>query len=110
MRRNGYDASFLYGGYGYFDNMNYFFENNGFSVLDRGDMERVRFENIWGVSDEDLFDRALGYFLDEARKRDWFRDTLFVVADHGARVYGKAGIPLRQTVRRALSACRPRAP
>jgi phosphoglycerol transferase MdoB-like AlkP superfamily enzyme len=150
MRRHGYDASFLYGGYGYFDNMNYFFENNGFSVLDRNDMERVRFENIWGVSDEDLFDRALayyderhgagkpffslvmttsnhkpftfrdgvpgvpargggraagvryadfalGYFLDEARKRGWFHDTLFVVvADHGARVYGKAEIPLRQ--------------
>jgi phosphoglycerol transferase MdoB-like AlkP superfamily enzyme len=150
MRRHGYDASFLYGGYGYFDNMTYFFENNGFNVLDRSDMERVRFENIWGVSDEDLFDRALayyderhsagkpffslvmttsnhkpftfregvpgvpasgggraagvryadfslGYFLDEARKHAWFDDTLFVVvADHGARVYGKADIPLRQ--------------
>lgn len=150
MRRHGYDASFLYGGYGYFDNMNYFFANNGYTVLDRNDIERVRFENVWGVSDEDLFDRALayyderhaagkpffslvmttsnhkpftfregvpgvpaqgggraagvryadfalGYFFAEARKRGWFHDTLFVVvADHGARVYGKAEIPLRQ--------------
>jgi len=38
---------------------------------------------------------ALGYFLREAAKQPWFDDTLFVVvADHGARVYGKAEIPL----------------
>jgi len=41
-------------------------------------------------------DYALGYFLREAEKQPWFDDTIFVVvADHGARVYGKAEIPLR---------------
>ena len=146
----GYQSSFLYGGYGYFDDMNTFFEGNGFQVLDRTDIDHVRFENVWGVADEDLFDRAiqhygeqyragrkffsiimttsnhkpftfragleqygiqpegggrqsgvryadyaLGYFLREAAKQPWFDDTLFVVvADHGARVYGKAEIPL----------------
>lgn len=150
MRANGYDASFLYGGYGYFDNMNYFFSKNGFEVLDRRDIRQpVRFENIWGVSDEDLFDMALshyddlaksgkpffslimttsnhkpftfrsgvpgvkpmaggresgvryadfaqGYFLREAERRAWFDRTLFViVADHGARVYGREEIPLK---------------
>jgi len=40
-------------------------------------------------------DYALGYFLREAEKQPWFDDTIFVVvADHGARVYGKAEIPL----------------
>jgi phosphoglycerol transferase MdoB-like AlkP superfamily enzyme len=40
-------------------------------------------------------DYALGYFLREAEKQPWFDDTIFVVvADHGARVYGKADIPL----------------
>lgn len=149
MRNLGYHSSFIYGGYGYFDNMNYFFGNNGFEVVDRTDIPSVRFANIWGVSDEDLFDRsldyfdkrhadgkpffsivmttsnhkpftfregvpgvpasgggraagvryadfALGYFLDEAAKHAWFDNTVFVVlADHGARVYGKAEIPLR---------------
>jgi phosphoglycerol transferase MdoB-like AlkP superfamily enzyme len=151
MRDLGYQTSFLYGGYGYFDNMNAFYAGNGFTVLDRADIDHVRFENIWGVSDEDLFDRAirhfseqharrepffsivmttsnhkpytfrpgleqigipargggraagvryadyaLGYFLREAEKQPWFDDTVFVVvADHGARVYGKAEIPLR---------------
>jgi phosphoglycerol transferase MdoB-like AlkP superfamily enzyme len=151
MRELGYHTSFLYGGYGYFDNMNYFYEHNGFEVLDRRSISKVRFENIWGVSDEDLFDRALehfddvaarkqpffsiimttsnhkpftfrpgleamgipakgggrkagvkyadyamGQFFRAAEKHAWFRDTVFIViADHGARVYGKAEIPLK---------------
>ena len=150
MNELGYRSSFLYGGYGYFDDMNSFFAGNGFQVLDRTDIENVRFENVWGVSDEDLFDRAiqhydeqyasgkpffsiimttsnhkpytfrpgleqegikpegggrqsgvryadyaLAYFLREAAKQPWFDNTVFVVvADHGARVYGKAEIPL----------------
>ena len=150
MRQQGYHTSFLYGGYGYFDNMNYFFTHNGFDVRDRDHIAKpVRFENIWGVADEDLFDSALayydgiagsgrpffslimttsnhkpftfregvpgvrpkgggresgvryadfaqGYFLREARKHSWFDDTLFIiVADHGARVYGREDIPLK---------------
>ena len=62
MRSLGYHTTFLYGGYGYFDNMNYFFGNNGFEVLDRSAIDKVRFENVWGVSDEDLFDRSLAHF------------------------------------------------
>lgn len=61
MRSFGYRTSFLYGGYGYFDNMNHFFGSNGFETVDRRSIDRVRFENIWGVSDEDLFDHALGH-------------------------------------------------
>lgn len=151
MRSLGYRTSFLYGGYGYFDNMNAFFGGNGFEVVDRRSFESVRFENIWGVSDEDLFDHslahfdalhaggqpffsiimttsnhkpytfragleqlgippegggraagvryadyALGRFLRDAEKHDWFDDTIFVVAaDHGARVYGAEQIPLK---------------
>ncbi len=150
MNDLGYQSSFLYGGYGYFDDMNTFFAGNGFQVLDRTDIDKVRFENVWGVADEDLFDRAiqhygeqyqagkpffsiimttsnhkpftfrpgleqlgipeegggrqagvryadyaLGYFLREAARQPWFDNTIFVVvADHGARVYGKAEIPL----------------
>lgn len=149
MRAAGYSTTFLYGGYGYFDNMNDFFAGNGYEVVDRRQIEDPRFANIWGVSDEDLFDTALetfdreamsgkpffaqimttsnhkpftfrsgvpgvpatgggreagiryadyalGYFLEQARKHPWFDDTLFVVvADHGARVYGRAQIPMR---------------
>lgn len=57
----GYDTRFIYGGFGYFDNMNAFYRGNGFQVVDRSDLgrEEIRFANVWGVSDEDLFARAL---------------------------------------------------
>jgi phosphoglycerol transferase MdoB-like AlkP superfamily enzyme len=50
--------------------------------------------------DLEKFSRVQGefytQFLREAAKQPWFDQTLFVVvADHGARVYGKAEIPLR---------------
>ena len=61
LRDRGYDTRFLYGGYGYFDNMNVFYTGNGFEVIDRTLLgkDEVRFENAWGVSDEDLFARSL---------------------------------------------------
>ncbi len=35
FRERGYDTVFLYGGFGYFDNMNAFFSGNGYRVVDR---------------------------------------------------------------------------
>ncbi len=62
MHAHGYSPTFLYGGYGSFDNMNYFFRHNGFRVIDRADIQDPKFTNIWGVSDEDLFQQALQVF------------------------------------------------
>jgi phosphoglycerol transferase MdoB-like AlkP superfamily enzyme len=61
MRRNGYHTSFIYGGQGTFDNMNTFFGGNGYALSDRLDISNAKFENIWGVSDEDLFMHAINY-------------------------------------------------
>ena len=62
MRSQGYRTSFLYGGYGYFDNMNYF-GDNGFDVRDRSGPSVPCASRTSGASaDEDLFDSALGYY------------------------------------------------
>ncbi len=151
----GYEVSFAYGGYGYFDNMNTFFGANDYRVFDRTDMasERIGFANVWGVADEYLFDEvlarldhlataggsagearpffvhimttsnhrpytypagridippgsgregavkyadwAIGHFLEQARRRPWFDDTVFVItADHGANARGTVQIPV----------------
>jgi phosphoglycerol transferase MdoB-like AlkP superfamily enzyme len=60
----GYDSMFLYGGYGWFDDMNRFFAANGYRVVDRTAIPReaVHFENVWGVADEDLYDAAVREF------------------------------------------------
>lgn len=57
----GYKSEYIYGGYGYFDNMNYFFSNNGYDVVDRVAIkdEDIDYENIWGVADENLFELAI---------------------------------------------------
>ncbi|MBU3694895.1 MAG: LTA synthase family protein [Rhodocyclaceae bacterium] len=57
----GFDPVFLYGGNGFFDNMNAYFGGNGYRIVDRGDIpaSKVTFENAWGMADEVLFDQAL---------------------------------------------------
>jgi len=57
----GYSVLFAYGGYGYFDNMNAFFDANDYRVIDRTSIAKteIEFENIWGVADEHLFDKVL---------------------------------------------------
>jgi len=154
LTRKGYDTAYIYGGYGYFDNMEAFFSGNNYRVVDRMSIpkEKIHYENIWGVADEDLFelvisdidaslaksggkkpifahvmttsnhrpytypegridipsgtgregavkytDWAIGHFIDEARKKPWFKDTLFVItADHGASARGTGDIPIEK--------------
>lgn len=57
----GYDSMFVYGGYGYFDNMDYFFSHSGYRIADRSDIpsDEIHFGNIWGVADEDLYTLTL---------------------------------------------------
>ena len=57
----GYESKYIYGGYGYFDNMNGYFSTNNYTVVDRSALkpEEIDYENIWGVADENLFTLAL---------------------------------------------------
>jgi phosphoglycerol transferase MdoB-like AlkP superfamily enzyme len=56
----GYESKYIYGGYGYFDNMSYFFSNNSYTVVDRSSLKDadIDYENVWGVADENLFTLA----------------------------------------------------
>ncbi len=147
----GYEPLYIYGGYGYFDNMNAFFSGNGYTVIDRTAIpkEAIHMENIWGVADEDLFtlalgeldqrsaagkpffahimttsnhrpftypnghidipsgtgregavkytDWAIGDFIERARSKPWFANTVFVIlADHTASGRGKTDLPVEQ--------------
>ncbi len=149
LQHQGVSPFFIYGGYGYFDNMNTYFAANNYQVVDRTDFPKasVVFENVWGVADEVLFanavtlldreaaknqpffahimttsnhrpytypdgridipspggragavkytDYAIGKFIDDAKTRPWFKDTLFVItADHCASVAGKSKLPV----------------
>ncbi|MBO9612636.1 MAG: sulfatase-like hydrolase/transferase [Dyadobacter sp.] len=60
LQSKGYQTRFIYGGYGYFDNMGYFFGHNSYRVVDRTALSKkeIDYENIWGVADENLFELA----------------------------------------------------
>lgn len=61
FRRHGYDTAFVYGGYGYFDNMNAFFSANGYRILDRYKFpaQEIDFANVWGVDDVSLYRQVI---------------------------------------------------
>lgn len=157
LKDKNYHPYFIYGGDGYFDNMNTFFGGQGFDIVDRDrgnplsdeikterfpiNDNEVSFENAWGICDEDIYnqalkyadkstkenqpffqfvmttsnhkpytfpngkidlpqggrsgavkytDYALGKFIEDAKKKPWFKNTVFViVADHCASSAGK---------------------
>jgi phosphoglycerol transferase MdoB-like AlkP superfamily enzyme len=148
LKTQGFSTFWIYGGYGYFDNMNTYFRGNDYRVIDRTDFDdkTIASENIWGVADESLFDNALtvldeneksgkpffahimttsnhrpytfptgrvdfsqgsrdgavkytdyamGRFIEQAKAKPWFKDTLFVIiADHCASAAGKTKLPV----------------
>jgi phosphoglycerol transferase MdoB-like AlkP superfamily enzyme len=61
FKQRGYNLKFIYGGYGYFDNMNYYFSHNGYEIVDRNALadDEITFANTWGVCDQDIFNRTL---------------------------------------------------
>lgn len=64
LAERGYLTEFIYGGSAHFDNMNGFFRRNGFArLIDEKDFVDAVYRGSWGVSDEDLFERAHAEFL-----------------------------------------------
>jgi len=61
FQKRGYDTVFIYGGNGYFDNMNTFMSGNGFRIVDRDSFSKdeIQFENAWGMCDEDIFYKVI---------------------------------------------------
>ena len=95
--KRGYDVKFIYGGYGYFDNMNAFFSGNGYGIVDRAKLEsgEITFANVWGVCDEDLFNRALKESDASYKAGKPFFQMIMTTSNHRPFTYpdGKIDIP-----------------
>jgi phosphoglycerol transferase MdoB-like AlkP superfamily enzyme len=89
FNNRNYAVNFFYGGYGYFDNMNYFFGNNGFKVIDRTDFaeNEVHFANAWGVADEDVFNKAINYASEAHRNNRPFFNFIMTTSNHRPFTY-----------------------
>ncbi len=86
LGKSGYESSFIYGGEAQFDNMRRFFMNNGFDrVVDKSDYDSPVFTGSWGVSDEDLFNRAHEEF--SVPREQPFFSLVFTSSNHSPFEY-----------------------
>ena len=83
LRRQGYQTSFIYGGEKHFDNMASYFYGNGFeTIIDEKDYKNPKFVSTWGMSDEDLFDKAHETFSQLAKTDKPFFSLVFTSSNH----------------------------
>lgn len=97
LKREGYRVEFIYGGYGYFDNMNHFFSQNGFKVVDRKEFasHEITFSNAWGVCDEDLYRKALSRMRESHKNNQPFFGLILTTSNHRPYTYpeGRVKVP-----------------
>jgi len=94
FKENGYTNKYIYGGYGYFDNMNQFFSNNGFEIVDRSDLkpEEITFANVWGVCDQDIYNRAIREADSSFAKGELFLNYIMTTSNHRPYTFPNVGI------------------
>ncbi|MET3114738.1 phosphoglycerol transferase MdoB-like AlkP superfamily enzyme [Pedobacter sp. CG_S7] len=105
-----YISTFFYGGDGYFDNMNHYFGNNGYNIVDRGRKilnddfpatrtpitdKEVKFENAWGVCDEDVLNVVIEDADKKFKQHQLFNNFVMTTSNHRPFTYpnGKINIP-----------------
>ncbi len=98
LQSNNYHNQFLYGGFGYFDNMNYFFGHNGYEVIDRSDLSNneITFSNAWGVCDEDIFKRSLKEADKLYNKSQLFSQVIMTTSNHRPFTFPEGKIDLKE--------------
>ena len=111
FKEKNYQPYFIYGGDGYFDNMNNFFGGQGFDIVDRNrgnplsdeiktqrfnipDNE-VSFENAWGICDEDLYKQSIKYADKSSKINKPFFQFVMTTSNHKPYTFpaGKIDLP-----------------
>jgi len=96
FKAQDYDSVFLYGGRGYFDNMNAFFGGNGYRIVDQSSVAEadMHFKNAWGMSDEDLYAQTLKVAdADHAAGKPFFLQ-LMTTSNHRPYTYPEGRIDI----------------
>ncbi|AFI83555.1 sulfatase [Methylophaga nitratireducenticrescens] len=83
LNHKGYFTEFIYGGESHFDNMASFFIGNGFeSVIDQDNYQNPVFKGSWGVSDEDLLNKAHNRISEMHQKGQPYFSLVFTSSNH----------------------------
>jgi phosphoglycerol transferase MdoB-like AlkP superfamily enzyme len=97
FKQKGYNVKFMYGGDAFFDNMQDFYSGNGYQIVDKSSFspEEITFSNVWGVCDEDMYNKAIKIMNAEASQNKPFFNHIMTVSNHRPFTYpnNKIDIP-----------------
>ena len=110
FKQKGYSRTFFYGGDGYFDNMNIFFGNNGFDIVDRRKKHRIKkelptkrihisdrevtFENAWATCDADLYNKVLKIADQQHQSEKPFFNFVMTSSNHQPYTYPEGNVDI----------------
>ena len=96
FKQRGYNVKYMYGGDAFFDNMGDFFGGNGYDIVDKSTFkpEEITFANIWGVCDEDMYNKAIKVMNAEAKYNKPFFNHIMTVSNHRPFTYPEGKIDI----------------
>ncbi|EJI6683170.1 LTA synthase family protein [Vibrio parahaemolyticus] len=93
LKEQGYHTQFIYGGEANFDNMKTFFFGNGFDqIVEEKNYTNPGFVGSWGVSDEDLYNKADEEFERLSKGDKPFFSLVFTSSNHSPYEYPEGKI------------------
>lgn len=100
---NGYTRDFIYGGIGFFDNMNAFFSGNGYRVTDKLNFseQSTTFSNAWGQCDEDLYSESIRLADESFQAGKPFQQVLLTTSNHRPFTFPAGKVSMAPGSRRA---------
>ena len=105
LKRDQYDTTFIYAGRGVFDGTKAFATANGWSnFVELKDFKNPVFTTVWGVCNEDLYDRVLTECRDRHDKGKPFFVTSMSVSNHKPFTYPPGRIPENPAEKRRANA------
>lgn len=89
FKQKGYNVKFMYGGDAFFDNMRDFYSGNGYQIIDKSSFtsDEITFSNVWGVCDEDMYNKAIKVMNAEAKENKPFFNHIMTVSNHRPFTY-----------------------
>ena len=96
FKQRGYNVKYMYGGDAFFDNMEDFFGGNGYTIVDKKTFApiEITFSNIWGVCDEDMYNKAIKVINVEAKENKPFFNHIMTVSNHRPFTYPEGKIDI----------------
>lgn len=97
FKNKGYDVNFVFGGYSYFDNLENYFDGNGYNIIDRSSLKsnEISFSNIWGVADEDILFKSFESFDKSHNDKKPFFSLIMTTSNHRPYTFpdGRINLP-----------------